>query len=467
MLSLLSASVLRLLRRLLLKRVEKMDVDRLLARAQRAAAGVAVHAARCSAAYRILLQEQQIDSSLLGVETPMSTLPILTKKNTFERFTLAQLASPMAPGDIASVLTSSGRGGHSFGFRLASRAQHHNAWFDIDLGLQKMFDVDARTTLLVNCLPMGVVFESRAVAVANVSVREDMACAILRDVGPRFSQTLVCADPLFIRRLLDCASEAGIDWQALNTSLILGEEMLVEAQRDYLAARMSIDLDGDSHRLIGSSFGVGELGLNLLFETRETIRLRRAMRQQTERHSAPSFFCFNPIQCHIEVLQPDSDGFGELCFTLLNRNAGILLPRYCTGDLGKVFTRAEATTAARRVGVGLPGLPLVAVKGRLQDRPSGMPTVESIKELIYTDHQVADQLTGAFRITPVDGGGIRLTMQLNSERALENHAVQERLKALIHSQQLGPIELKLLAPQAFPYRPTLDFERKFPYVARA
>ena len=87
--------------------------------------------------------------------------------------------------------------------------------------------------------------------------------------------------------------------------------------------------------------------------------------------------------------------------------------------------------------------------------------------MIYTDHQVADQLTGAFRIIPVDGGGIRLSMQLNSDRALENNALQERLKALIHSQQLGPIELKLLAPQAFPYRPTLDFERKFPYVARA
>ena len=179
---------------------------------------------------------------------------------------------------------------------------------------------------------MGVVFHSRAVAVANVSVREDMACSILRDVGPGFQQTVLCTDPLFIRRLLDEARRAGVDWRALNTSVIVGEEVLVEAQRDYIAARMGIDIDRDPRRIVGSSFGVGELGLNLLFETRETIRMRRAMRTQLALaqllcgsaavlYAMPSVFCYNPLRTHIEVLNPDANGIGELCITMLDSHS--------------------------------------------------------------------------------------------------------------------------------------------------
>jgi phenylacetate-CoA ligase len=434
-----------------------------------------VQAAVHSAAYRTLLQEQQIEPSTLDAQTELASLPVLTKANTFERFTLAQLARPLPTQEIADVLTSSGRSGRSFGFRLTARAQHETSWFDIDLGLQDMFKVDQHTTLLVNCLPMGVVFNSRAVTVANVSVREDMACAILRDLGPRFAQTLLCTDPLFIRRLLDEALVAGVDWKALNTSVIVGEEVLVEAQRDYIAARLGMDLDHDPHRIIGSSFGAGELGLNLLFETRDTIRMRRAMRTQpqvaqllsgtTDGTSVPSIFCFNPLRCHVEVLNPGPDGFGELCFTMLDTQVIIALPRYVSGDLGKLVNPQEVTQAARLAGSARPWLPVVAVKGRIKDRLVGLPSVECIKELIYADHGIADQLTGAFRINQDDRGGVKLTLQANSERAAQDSDLHTQLLTLARRQLSVPVDLELLAPLAFPYRPLLDFERKFSYLA--
>ena len=465
----------RLLRGLMLGYAKRIDVERMLASSRRGAFQAAVQAARHSAAYRALLQEHGIEPRALGPQADLSALPVLTKANTFERFTLDQLARPAPATELADVLTSSGRSGRSFGFRLSTRAQHESSWFDIDLGLQDMFNVDQHATLLVNCLPMGVVFPSRSVTVANVSVREDMACSILRDVGPRFQQTLLCTDPLFIRRVLDEARVAGMDWRALNTSVIMGEEVLVEAQRDYIAARMGIDLDRDPHRMIGSSFGVGELGLNLLFETRETIRLRRAMRAQvevtqllsgkSEGGSAPSVFCFNPLRCHIEVLNPDRDGFGELCFTMLDRHAIIALPRYASGDMGKLVSRQDVARAARLAATNAPWLPVVAVKGSIKDRPAGMPSVESIKELIYLDHAVADQLTGAFRIAKDDAGRVKLTLQTNSERAAQDAALRQQLVTLGNSRLSVPVEFDLLAPLAFPYRPVLDYERKFSYIA--
>lgn len=473
-LSVLPGPASRALRKLLLSHGRRLDVQRLQAVSRKRAVDASVRAARHSPAYRRLLQEHGIKAGqpVRGIDWHL--LPVLTKANTFGRFTLAELARPLAVGEWGDVLTSSGRSGRGFGFRLTSRAQHRDAWFDIDLGLQDTFGVDQKSTLLVNCLPMGVVFQSRAVTVANVSVREDMACSILRDVGPRFDQTLLCTDPMFIRRILDEGRQVGVDWRALNTSVILGEEMLVESQRDYLAAQLQIDIDQDTNRLIGSSFGVGELGLNLLFETRETIRLRRAMRSNAQtRHlvagsihqpSLPSVFCYNPLRTHIEILDAAADGYGELCITMLDSQAVIDLPRYATGDWGRLLSQDELQQAARSAGVSVPWLPVVVIQGRMNDRAGDLPSVECIKELLYLDHGIADRLTGAFRLSRRAQGEPLLTVQAHPDLGAQRPDVQHRLHALLLEHGMGSIELELVDAAGFPWRPLLDFERKFAYL---
>jgi phenylacetate-CoA ligase len=163
-------------------------------------------------------------------------------------------------------------------------------------------------------------------------------------------------------------------------------------------------------------------------------------------------------------LNPDSDGFGELCFTMLDPHAIITLPRYAIGDMGKLLTRQDIVEVAKIVGGGPPWLPVVAVKGRMKDRPTGMPSVESIKELIYSVAAVADQLTGAFRIAKDDAGGVKLSIQASTERAAGNRVLRQQLIFLLDRHQFPPLDLQLLAPLAFPYRPLLDYERKFAYM---
>ena len=306
-----------------------------------------------------------------------------------------------------------------------------------------------------------------------MSVREDMACSILRDVGSRFAQTIVCTDPLFVKPLLDRASATGLDWRGLNTSLIMGEEVLVEAQREYIAGRMDIDLDSDTRRVIASSFGVGELGLNLLFESRETIRLRRAMRRLPELAlllagrralaSLPALFCFNPLRCHIEVLNPDADGFGELCFTMLDRHAVIPLPRYCTGDLGRLVDPVLLSRACESAGLPRPWMPMVAVRGRAGDRISGLPSVEDIKEAIYADPELADALTGAFRLRAGANQELQLLLQRNSHAPGPALSLLGRFSDRLECPARA-IEVVVVAPSEFPYRPWLDYERKFRYI---
>jgi len=474
-LELLPGPVLRLLRRLLLALARRMDPQRMLRDSQRGAQAAARRAARLSPAYRSLLAERGV--SIQEARLALADLPVLTKANTFERFPLEQLAGRLEPKRLADVLTSSGRGGGSFGFKLTSRRQHDASWFDIDLGLQDAFDVDRRPTLLVNCLPMGVVFRSRAVTVANVSVREDMACSILRDVGPRFAQTIVCTDPLFVKRLLDHASATGVDWRALNASLIVGEEVLVEAQRDYIARRIGLVLDADDRRMIASSFGVGELGLNLLFESRETIALRRAMRRQPEvarllrggadASALPSLFCFNPLRCHVEVLSPDDDGFGELCFTLLERHPVIPLPRYATGDLGRLVDPKRVAEACSAAGIARPWLPLAVVRGRMADRSPGLPSVEDVKEAMYSDPAIADRLTGAFRLATGASGVARLLLQAQSQVAAADGAWAASVARHFDIALGHAVEAVVVGPSEFPFRPALDYERKFRYVGDA
>jgi len=474
LLSWLPNGALRRLRKFFLVQGRSVRPEQLLKRSKSRAVQTITAAAKHSEAYQVLLREHGLDPAELDALHCWDRLPTLNKGNTFERFSLKQLSRELHATALADVLTSSGRGGHSYGFRLTGRAQHEEAWFDIDLGLQDMFGVDEKSTLLVNCLPMGVVFRSRAVAVANVSVREDMACSILRDVGPGFQQTLLCTDPIFIRRLLDEARTVSVDWKALNTSVIIGEEVLVEEQRDYIAARMGIDMDIEPHRVVGSSFGVGELGLNLLFETRETIRIRRTLRVQPALFKVlcgtavldalPSVFCYNPLRTYLEILNPDPEGFGELCITMLDKDAVIALPRYATGDCGRLISPEEASQAAHLSGTVAPWLPLVAIQGRIKDRSPGLPSVERIKELLYLDHAIADQLTGAFRLAKANCGGIYLVVQATLEAAACLPVLRGRLKEILACHGLAELALEVLAPHEFPWRPMLDYERKFSYV---
>ena len=461
------------LRRRLLARARKLTPGPLAEKAAVAALGTARWAASCSSAYRQLLAEHGVEAVRIPHLRRLDELPVLTKANTFGRFALSALARDVPLSQLADVVTSSGRSGASFGFRLTGRAEHERSWFGIDLGLEDAFEVDSRPTLLINCLPMGVVFRSRAVTVANVSVRADMACAIARDVGSRYAQTILCTDPVFMRALLDEADAVGLDWKALNASVIVGEEPLAETQRTYFARRMQIELDAPGHRIIASSFGVGELGLNLMFESRATIQIRRAARTDLElarlldgvaaddvaHCNPPLVFCYNPFRVCVEVLKPDALGFGELCFTMLGRSAIIPLPRFATGDVGRLLTAQQAGTAARLARVNTPSLPLVLLRGTQRHRSSGHPTAESVKSWLYEDADVADHLTGVFILDQDSSSRPMLQVQTSTTTAAHDGALLLRLQ-LEASSRWPALKVQLVDPFAFPGRPVVDYERK-------
>ena len=191
----------KLMRRFRLALLAKATPEKLLAISNQRLLKAFRSAAK-SEAYLTLLREHNLDwQSVSSADEVLRRAPILNKQNTFIRFSLTQLALPGTLNQVAGVLTSSGATGRlSFGLStwVAARA----AADDIDLGLQEAFDIDHLRTLVINCLPMGVRFSSNTVCVAETSVREDMALAIARDVGPQFDQIVLIGDPLFLKCLV-------------------------------------------------------------------------------------------------------------------------------------------------------------------------------------------------------------------------------------------------------------------------
>jgi phenylacetate-CoA ligase len=466
----------RLARRFIRWKLARITPEQLLRVSERKVLRSFQRAAKQSPAYRTLLAEAGVDPVRIRTASDfVERCPILEKSNTFRRFRIDELISRDVPARIiASILTSSGYGSGGFALGLSTRAQLIATPWNLDLGLDLAFDVDRHRTLLINCLPMGVTFQSNTVCVANVSVREDMACAIVEQAGGLFEQIILCGDPLFLKRLCDFSESRGIDWGRHRMHAIVGEETFGESFRDYLAGTLHIDPDAPAGSLIGSSMGVGELGLNLFYETRETIALRRACARDRNNLARllgnddaadplPTFLAFNPQRTFVEVNAPDRNGCGDLLVSVLDPAAVIPLMRYKTGDRATLIDPARV---AGIPGIGKPApFPMIALQGRAKDLIAPGWHVDTFKDALYRRRDVARHLTGAFRLSRPQGG-LQWELQLVRGCEADPEEVASALKALVAGRQGGGnLAVVCYAYHLFPYGQTLDFERKFIYWA--
>jgi phenylacetate-CoA ligase len=423
-------------------------------------------------AYRCLLREHDVDpATIVDNATFTARCPVLTKANTFDRFPIDQLCAEGALRDLADVLTSSGHGGR-FSFGLSTRQQQADAPAMIDYALDQAFGISGRRTLVVNCLPMGVGFSSATATVATTSVREDMAIALVTTFGPHYEQIVIVTDPLFVRRLLDYSRERGVDWRQYRLGVVIGEEIFGEHFRTYVAGKLGLDLEAPEGGYIMSSFGVGELGLHLCFETPATIALRRAAaRDATLTHELfgdvavlPMVLAYNPQRTLMEAVEPDAAHYGRLTVSMLDTALPIPLLRYQTGDVVRLLDsrRIEATLKDR--GVTLPGpLPaaMLALAGRDKEQLPGGSHVGVYKDALYSDPVVADRLTGAFRVACLESGFVVVHVQL-VRGAKSDREFGERLRAALRMPpDAGSVIVS--SYEAFPYAMGLDYERKFAY----
>ena len=426
--------------------------------------------------YRTLLQDAGVVDPAAIVDTQSFTrlAPVLTKRNTFDRFPLHELAAGVSMRDLAGVLTSSGHGGR-FSFGLISRPHAAAGGRFIDLALDAAFDIASRPTLAINCLPMGVGFSSERMTVATTSVREDMAAALVQSFGRYYEQIVLVADPLFMKRLLDHAADTSVDWTGHRMQAVLGEEVFGEHFRSYAAAALGLDADDPSRGYVMSSFGVGELGLHLCYETPATIAVRRTIARRPEliadlvglddaSRGVPAVLTFSSARTFVEAVDPDDTGYGRLTVSMLDPELPIPLLRYQTGDRVRLLDAETIAATLARHGTTLPGpLPanLLALAGRDRDALPNGSHVAVYKDALYADPVVARGITGAFRLVFAnddDTMHVQLTRSSDADASLES-----RLQAVLpHTAR--PMKVALWPYDRFPFGMTVDYERKFRYV---
>ncbi len=432
-------------------------------------------------AYAALLAEHDVPVDHVRDLPSFTRLcPLLSHANTFGRFPLARLSVGGALPDMADVLTSSGHGGR-FSFGVISRQQAALSPQFLDRAFDAAFAIASRKTLAINCLPMGVIFSSHLMTVATTSVREDMALALIDTFGHHYEQILLVGDPLFLKKFTDYAAARGLDWSRYSVSAIIGEEVFGEHFRGYVAACLGMDLDRPDRGYIMSSFGVGELGLHLLYETTATIGLRRALFatpsfarellgiDRSQGDPLPMIFSFNPLRTFIEIVSPADDGYGRMTTSMLDPGRSVPLLRYQTGDLARLLDRTQVADVARRHGVTLASdLPsaLLALRGREREALPNGSHVAFYKDALYADHRIARHLTGAFRMVFSDTVctmHVQLASSQTSTPAFLKPGILEQMPP-----HLRPDALVLWTYALFPFGMTLDYERKFAhYVGSA
>lgn len=466
----------KLMRRLIQSQLKKTSHEKLFKVSEKKLFCAFKRAAEKSTAYRELLAEHGVSIvSVRTIQEFVKQCPVLDKANTFSRFSLNQLIADDVPvSKIASVLTSSGHGSGGFALGLSTRDQMAATPSLIDLGLEMAFEIDQYRTLLINCLPMGVTFQSNAVCVANVSVREDMACAIVEQAGQLFDQIVLCGDPLFLKKLCDYSQEKKLDWSRFRMNVVIGEETFSETFRDYLAKVLHISVDDANSGVIISSMGVGELGLNLFTETRETIALRRAcinnpillgelFGSENINGTVPTFFIYSPLRTYVEINNVNAQGIGDLLVSVVDSATPIPLLRYKTGDTGKLISALQFERAIQKSGLKLdqPLLPLMALFGRSKDILPRGGHVDQYKQALYKYPDLAQYFSGAFRLSE-NSDGLLWEIQLVRDCEVDTGQLIAALESAFETNEQRPL-IACHSYDKFPHGKTLDYERKFIY----
>lgn len=427
---------------------------------------------------RLIVDELGIDpATIQDMHSFCAALPLLDKAMTFGAMPIRDLCVGGAIDDVRSLLTSSGHGSHfSFGVNTAENLQRSAR--SIDMGLQYIFGVDERRTLLINALPMGVKVHTHAAVLAETSVRDDMVHAVVQKYHDEFDQIIIVGEGSFVKKIIEDGREKhSIDWEKIRVHLILGEEGIAENYRTYMGDLIGTkDFCSREDKVIMSSMGVAELDLNIFHETFDTVRLRRQAHADPQLRKVlfgpdasfcPMFFVYYPHRCYVEELILES-GPPELVMSMLSPEMKLPLMRYRTGDRGKVFSYRDVVERLSEAGVsGAPDLklPFVAVYGRgasvgTQDGPL---YPEAVKEGIYAVPSIASKVTGNFRILPTSDAAALIRLQAKRGAVLPNNAKNDLLTA-IAAYTAAHCTVEFLPYDGFPYSMEVDWERKFRYI---
>ena len=178
-------------------------------------------AALTSRGYRAHLERLGVDHRTVS---RLSQVPFTDKRSVFGDH-IDFWVDGGSVSEAAELLTSSGSTG-LFSVGVTSRSERRAQERTFDLTLRSLGGGEDSSTLLLNCLPMGISIPTRLATVATPSVHLEMAVELLARAGASFDRVIIAAEPVFLKELAETAlRERGPDFGSQRRRLLRGRRV--------------------------------------------------------------------------------------------------------------------------------------------------------------------------------------------------------------------------------------------------
>jgi phenylacetate-CoA ligase len=426
------------------------------------------HAALTSAGYQAHLARHGVDHRRV---TRLDEVPY-TDKHTVFNDDIEEWLDGGRVSDAAELLTSSGSTG-MFSVGVTSRSERRAQERAIDNGLRALGAGEGTSTLLLNCLPMGINVPTRVATVATPSVHLEMGLEILARAGDRFDRVVIAAEPLFLKEFGETALRVhGPGFAERVAACFVGGEWVAESWRRYVSELFGFPRNSPDRPGVMVSMGAAEAGLHMLTETPALRALRAACDSPgvrirvfgEDRGYTPTLFTWDPKRVYPEE-RLHTDGARTLVFTSIGRR---LLPlvRYDLDDEAQILDAATVDDGLANAGVDLRAEgPLIAVWGRhgAAIRGDGWELrPELIKEGLFATAIHAGSLTGRFRLAS-DGDRPELHVQLR-DGVRPAPGLPTALAEMTQAAAGVPATVHIHGYREYPFHEAGDFQHKPVYL---
>ena len=447
--------------------------------------------------YRDLLASLGVDvPRVVSLSDFQERVPLLRKKDVFaDHIPISRLCRKGEIGDNLHLMISSGFSGES-SFSMLDAVGASSFRGPLDIYISNLLSPTASRTLIVNALGMGVRLPPTQHSIIETGVRSDLVIKALLKFGSYYDQTLIVGDPNFLKKIVDEGNDIGLDWRGLQISLLTGGDWVPETMRTYFTEETGIDPENPAeYRGVFITFGLTELGLNVFFETQETIkirrcalnndRLRRALFYSGNRQNlnfnpevcppvVPNLFHYDPTRFFIETVTANEAEAEEFVFTTLSAHTKIPLIRYVSGDLGALHSPSDLQDCLRSLGMDelIPQMPLplaspcgrsaLGCANREPRASSAYLSPEELRHGLYSCNESARSVTGHFTVTEKAGKAVaHVQLRPKIKQAARLNKIIGRA---LSSASPYAVECSTYEHDTYPYGRTLNYEVKFNHV---
>ncbi|MFQ6044627.1 MAG: phenylacetate--CoA ligase family protein, partial [Candidatus Poribacteria bacterium] len=412
--------------------------------------------------YKEFLAKKNVDvGSVKTLEDFINTVPPIDKNSYVQTCeSLRRLCVDGRIQDASLLARSSGFSGKPCTWP-KSYAEEKEGQMDVAVFTEYFFDVSRYKTLLINAFLLGTwiggISLSRLTITSGISLcatgpKIEEIIEIIESYKSEYDQIFICGYPPFLKMVVDRGMEidAGF-WhdKSVRFIFVAGGEGFSEGWRDYINRCLDAQNRDEWDNYVISGFGASDLGITGFTETPGAARIRRIAHSNPEFASAmfgddfgslPMLFPYNPLKYYVTVNQE-----GELEFSTISPNALVPLIRYNLHDLGGTISYQEMETKLTSFGfdnnIDLP-FPFFYVFGRTTGEISVSGTLiypENIREALFTDHEIATQVTGRFKMATEEDSdsNIRFYVDIELKDGINfNQQLNTKYQKVIHEHLL-------------------------------